>query len=134
MNSTDAIPSFLAGDVFAVAGASTERHKYGNKVLRCYLQNDRTAYPVNPHAEVVEGVAAYSTLQDLPETVHGLSIITPPEITEKIVEDAIQAGIQHIWMQPGAENEASVASAEQAGINVIAGGPCILVVMGFREE
>ncbi|MEW4490141.1 CoA-binding protein [Thalassoglobus sp. JC818] len=134
MNSNESIQSFLAGDVFAVAGASTERHKYGNKVLRCYLQNDRTVYPVNPNADVVEGLAAFPTLQDLPEPVHGLSIITPPAVTEQIVEDAIQAGIKHIWMQPGAENSASVAAAQEAGINVIAGGPCLLVVMGYREE
>ena len=50
----DPIGAFLAGDTFAVVGASTNRQKYGNKVLRCYLQNDRSAYPINPRADEIE--------------------------------------------------------------------------------
>lgn len=30
------LEQFLASPVFAVVGASTNRDKYGNKVLRCY--------------------------------------------------------------------------------------------------
>ena len=44
------IKEFLAGEKYAVVGASPKREKYGNKVLRCYLQNDRTAVPVHPVA------------------------------------------------------------------------------------
>jgi hypothetical protein len=36
-------------------------------------------------------------------------------------------------MQPGAENPEAIAEAEAAGANVIHGGPCVLVVLGFRE-
>ena len=128
------INDFLNGSRFAVVGASPRRHKYGNKVLRCYLQNDLTAYPVNPHADEVEGLNAYASLKDLPETVHAASIITPPDVTEEIVEDAIEIGIQHLWMQPGAESQQAIERAEKARINVIAGGPCLLVVLGYRES
>ena len=41
------IEDFLAGDAFAVVGASRKRTKYGNMVLRAYLQSGRQAYPVN---------------------------------------------------------------------------------------
>jgi predicted CoA-binding protein len=66
--------------------------------------------------------------------VHGVSIITPPVITEQVVEQAIDLGVGHVWMQPGAQSERAIARAEAAGINVIAGGPCALVVMGYREN
>jgi hypothetical protein len=33
-------------------------------------------------------------------------------------------------MQPGAESPAAVQKGEQAGLNVIAGGPCLLVELG----
>ena len=56
MNEEAAISAFLAGDIFAVAGASTQRHKYGNKCLRCYMQNDRRVYPINPTEAEVEGM------------------------------------------------------------------------------
>ncbi len=61
-------------------------------------------------------------------------MITPPQVTEKVVEEAADLGIKHIWMQPGAESDAAVARAEQAGINVIADGSCALIVLGFQED
>ncbi len=127
------IDRFLVGSPHAVVGASRDRAKYGNKVLRAYLQNDRSVYAVNPGATEVEGVASYPDLASLPEPVHGVSIITPPAVTGRIVQQAIDLGIRHLWLQPGAESDVAVATAEEAGLNVIAGGPCILVVLGYRE-
>lgn len=128
------IDAFLNGSPHAVAGASQDRAKFGNKVFRCYMQHGRRVFPVNPTLPEIEGLAAYPTLAALPETVHGLSIITPPPITERLVAEAGRFGIRHIWMQPGAESRAAVAAAEKLGMNVIAGGPCILVVLGYTDH
>lgn len=133
----DAIAVFLDGHPHAVVGASRSRAKYGNKSLRAYLQRGMPVYAVNPNCEPgesIEGAPVFGSLADLPERVHGISIITPPAVTNRIVEDAITAGIEHLWMQPGAESPAALARARAAGIQVIAGGPCILVVLGFRES
>ena len=124
------IESFLSGEVFAVAGASSNRSKFGNIVLRKYLAHGKTAYPVNPTEREVEGIATAPDLASLPVPVHGLSIVTPPPVTERLVEDAHAAGIRRIWMQPGAESRAAIARAEELGIDVIAGGPCVLVELG----
>ena len=56
------------------------------------------------------------------------------ELTERIVEEAIAAGVRHLWMQPGAESAAAIERARAAGLNVIAGGPCLLVALGYRES
>ena len=82
MTLNEQIEQFLSGSPFAVVGASTRRHKYGNKVLRCYQQNDLAVYPVNPYADEVEGLLCYPSLSAIPEQVHALSIITPPDVTE----------------------------------------------------
>lgn len=128
------IDAFLTGRVFAVVGASQNREKYGNKVLRCYLQNGRKAYPVNPRETEIEGQPCVPDLASLPEPVHGISIITPPAITERIVQEAADAGIKHIWMQPGAESDAAIKLGEDLGLSVIGDGSCLLVVMGYREN
>jgi len=128
------IDSFLAGSPFAVVGASTDRSKYGNKVLRCYMQNGRVAIPVNPAMTEVEGLKAYPNLRSLSEAVHGISIITPPPVTERVVEEAGELGIKHVWMQPGAESAKSIRLAEEFEMNVIAVGACLLVVLGYRER
>jgi uncharacterized protein len=127
------IQAFLAEGPYAVVGASTDRTKYGNKVLRCYLQHGKAVHPINPRAEEVEGLKAYPSLAALPEPVSGISVITPPHVTESVVREAIGAGVRRIWMQPGAESPEAIRLAEAAGLEVIAGGPCLLVVMGYRE-
>jgi len=130
---TDRIQSFLASEAFAVVGASADRSKYGNKVLRCYQQHGKTVYPINPMAPEVEGLKAYPSLAALPAKVPAISVITPPAATEQVVREAAAAGVKHIWMQPGAESGAAIRTAEALGLSVIAGGPCLLVVLGYHE-
>jgi len=128
------IERFLDGSPFAVVGASNDRRKYGNKVLRAYMQTERKVYAVNPNAAEVESQKSYSTLVDVPEPLHGISIVTPPKVTLEVVEQAVALGIRHIWMQPGAENDAAIELARSAQANVIANGPCLLVALRFRED
>ena len=127
------IQRFLAHGPFAVVGASTDRSKVGNQVLRAYLQNGLSVYPINPKAPEVEGLRAYPSLTVLPERVQGISVITPPAVTEKVVEEAHACGVTRVWMQAGAESEAAIMKAESYGMEVIAGGPCILVSLHFRD-
>ncbi len=127
------IDAFLAAGTFAVAGASNNRSKYGNLVFRALLKSGREVYPVNPSARRIENYTAFASVTDLPVNPDALSIITPPVITRAVVDDAIRAGVQHIWMQPGAEDERASQSARAAGINVIDDGSCILVLLA-RER
>jgi len=127
------ITAFLEAGPFAVVGASVDRSKYGNKVLRCYQQHGREVYPINARADEVEGLKAYPSLAALPKPVKAISVITPPAITEQVVRDAAAAGVTYIWMQPGAESDEAIRSAGASGMAVIAGGPCLLVVLGYHE-
>ena len=133
MDLSSQIRQFLAGRTYAVAGASRDREKYGNKVLRALLQDGRAVYPLHPKETEIEGIACYRDFASLPAPVDGLSIITPPAVTEQIVEQAAAAGVRNVWMQPGAESERAVQLARQHGMNVIAGGPCLLVTLHYHE-
>ena len=129
---SDLIDRFLAAGPFAVVGASNDRSKFGNRVLRCYLDHSETAYPVNPSQNEVEGLTCHARLIDLPDPVRHVSIITPPPVTLRVVEDAAEAGAEIVWMQPGAESPESIARARELGLEVIAGGPCVLVELPRR--
>lgn len=127
--SMDGYDKFLAAKTFAVAGASNEHHKYGNKVFRALLLAERETYPLNPKNCVIEGHQAYAHLADLPIVPELLSIITPPQVTRQIVAEAIAVGVKKIWMQPGAEHEKAAEAARNAGIDVIDDGSCVLVLL-----
>ena len=131
MTRDDQIRTFLVSEAFGVVGASSRRDKYGNKVLRCYQQNGYRAIPVNPVEKEIEGVAVVASVTELPDFVQSISLITPPQITEKIVEQAVARGIQYVWMQPGAESPAAIEFCLQQGVNVIADGSCVLVALGY---
>jgi uncharacterized protein len=125
---------FFESGVFAVVGASANRFKYGNKVLRVYQQHGMRVIPVNPREKEIEGLPCVASIQDLPAEVKSISVITPPEVTEQVVEMAVAKGITSIWMQPGAESSTAVDACLKNNINVIADGSCILVKLGYSEH
>ena len=131
---SDKISRFLDGSPFAVLGASSNRSKFGNKVLRSYMQDNRTVIPINPNAAEIEGLRAYARLSEVSGPIHGLSIVTPPRITESIIEQAGELGIKHVWIQPGAQSNTAIRRANELGMNLIAGGPCLLVEIGFPDD
>lgn len=127
------IADFLAGTTYAVAGASIDRSKYGNKVLRCYQQHGLPVVAVHPKATAVEGAPCFASLRLVPADVKAVSIVAPPAAALQIVDDAIARGIRHLWFQPGAEAPAAVQKGTAAGIAVIADGACLLVALGYRD-
>lgn len=133
MELDERIKTFLARGPFAVVGASNNRQKYGNKVLRVYQQRQLTVFPINPRQTEVEGIPCYPALAAAPEAIRSVSIVTPPAVSEQIVEEAAGLGIQYLWMQPGAESAQAIRRAEELGLVLIAGGPCVLVTLGYRE-
>ncbi|MBI1920135.1 MAG: CoA-binding protein [Geobacter sp.] len=134
MDSREQIDRFLASPAFGVVGASSKREKYGNKVLRCYMQKGYRAIPVNPNEREIEGIGCVAQISDLPAEVKSISMITPPAVTEQLIPAAAAKGIENIWMQPGAESQAAVELCRKNNINVIADGSCILVVLGYHEH
>ena len=134
MATKEQIEQFFASPAIGVVGASTNRQKYGNKVLRCYIQNGRTVVPINPNEKEIEGVLSVASIGDLPPEVTSISMITPPAVTEQLVPLAIGKGIVNIWMQPGAESPAAIALCQEQGINVIADGSCVLVYLGYHDH
>ena len=125
---------FLAAKTFAVACASQDRSKYGNKVFQALVASGRTVYPLNPSVPEVEGHPAYATIADLPEVPESLSIVTPPPVTRQVIQQAIAAGVRNIWMQPGAEDSQGSKLAREAGLNVIDDGSCVLVQLALYRQ
>lgn len=125
----ESIHAFLNGQTFAVAGASTNQAKFGNQVFRALVKSGRTTFPLNPTASEVEGLTAYTTLFDLPEPVECLAIITPPKVTKQVVQQAIDCGVKHLWIQPGAQHAESSRAAVNAGLTVVDDGACLLIVL-----
>lgn len=117
---------FLSGQNFAVAGSFRKKSKYAYQVLRKLLNKDKRVYPVNPSGGQVEGLKVYKRVGDIPGDLDSVSLVTPPQVTEKIVRECKEKGVRHIWMQPGAESKEAVRFCKDNDIEVISQA-CILL-------
>jgi predicted CoA-binding protein len=115
----DLIREFVNQRVWAVVGASVDRGKYGNRVLRDLRRVNYTVYAVNPKGGEIEGQPAYPSLADLPETPQVVDVVVPPSITEEIVRQCDELGLTRVWMQPGAESQAAIDYCHEHGIEVV---------------
>lgn len=122
---TDPAIHFASASTWAVVGASNARHKFGNRIYLALREAGYTVYPVNRLQDEIEGDRAYARLVDLPESPTVVDMVIPPERALPVVRDAIAAGVQAIWFQPGAESAEAAALARDHGLIVI--NDCILV-------
>lgn len=134
MDTRARIEEFVAQSRFAVVGASRDRGKYGNKCLRCYQQHDLDVVPIHPREAEIEGLPTSPSLDAVQPPPEAITIVTPPRISLAVIEAAARLGIRHVWLQPGAEDAEVLRRADELELPVIAGGPCLLVRLGFRDE
>lgn len=52
-------------------------------------------------------------------------------VTLNVVEEAGRLGVTRIWLQPGSESDEVLARAEELGLQLIHGEPCVLVELGY---
>ncbi|RIB02170.1 NAD-P-binding protein [Gigaspora rosea] len=124
------IKEFFSSSNYAVVGASTDPSKYGNKVLKWYINSSYSVTPVNPKEKEIEGLSCVPNLSSLPNldpNDTSVSIITQPSVSKDILTEASKLGISRIWLQPGAENVECQEYANKVGLQIISGGPCVLV-------
>lgn len=126
MTSKAAVEDFLAQRTLAVVGVSRAGRKFGNFAFKALKAKGYRLFPVNPHAEEIEGERCYPSLRALPEPVNAVLIVVPPTESEQVVREAALAGISRVWMQQGAESEAAIRFCQQNDMGVVH-GECILM-------
>ncbi len=115
-------------NTFAVVGVSRNPEKYGHRVFM-YLKNaGYKVYPVNPNIDNIDdSIRCYSSLKELPVRPDVVITVVPPEVTEAIVNEAAELGIDRIWMQPGSESEKAAEYCRDKNIRFVQ-GTCIMTI------
>lgn len=115
------INDFLAQKRFAVAGSFRDKSKVAYRILLMLKEKDYEVYPVNPRNKEVEGLSAYASVKDIPVSCDVADLVTPPEVSERIVRECKEKGIARVWFQPGAESDAAIRYCRENGIAVVYG-------------
>lgn len=121
------IEDFLINKEIAVIGASTNKKKFGNIIMRSLKEKGFDVFPVNPSADEIEGVKCFPDTHNLPGSVKAAILVIKPEGTIKIIENICkEKNISNVWFQQGSENSKAILVAKQNNLNIIQ-NECILM-------
>ncbi len=94
------IDDFLSQEQIALAGYSHNSKKFGHDVYKTLKEKGYTIHPINPFGGTAPGgEMVYNGLEALPPGVDTLLVMTPPDVTLRVVEQALENGIRRIWIQ-----------------------------------
>ncbi len=121
------IDTIMGKNRFAVAGVSRDPEKYGSIVYKSLKSAGYTVFALNPEADTIDGDPCYPSLDNIPGEIDCLVTVTPPQVTEELVTIAGHLHIPYLWMQPGSDSMAAFNLARSFGMEIVSGGPCIMV-------
>ena len=117
----------------AVTGVSRDPNKYGYLVYQALKAAGYTVFAVNPKADQIDEDPCYPSLDNIPGSIDCVVTVTPPLVTVETLQLAGRLKIPFVWMQPGSESEAAYNTARSNSMQIVSGGPCIMVAAKERQ-
>lgn len=112
---------------YALVGATTNKDKYGYRVIKDLSDAGFKIVGVNPKYQDIDGIKIYPSLKDTQPKPDVVIFVVPPEVGLKVLDEAAELGINKVWFQPGAESEEIKQKLNQLKLEVVADGSCIMV-------
>lgn len=87
---------FFYPDGVAVIGASRDPSSIGYRIVKCLMDNQFQGpiYPVNPHADRIDALRAYPSVETLPKTVDLAIIAVPRDSVMRVVDECANRAIK----------------------------------------
>lgn len=118
----------LEKKVWAVAGVTERKDRYGYKIWKKLKEHDYETYGINPNYEEIEGEKIYPSVNDIPVKIDVLDMVVAPKIGMKTLDEAKEAGVEYIWFQPGSFNDEIIAKAKELEFKILF-DDCIYAVL-----
>jgi predicted CoA-binding protein len=114
-------------ETVAILGASPKPDRYAYKAFELLREYGHRAIPINPAFPNILGEKCYPTISEAPGPIDTVTLYLGEVRSNPLISEIIAAKPRRIIMNPGAENAALAARAEDAGIEVVEG--CTLVML-----
>ena len=125
MTPMDRIRDFLDRKRFALVGVSRQPRDFSRILWREFLARGYDAVPVNPQAGEIDGRPCYARFEDIQPPVDSVLLMTAPAVTDTLVRNCADAGVERVWLYRGAGRGAvspdAIRFCEAHGISVIPG-------------
>ena len=120
------VADFLACKRVAVAGVSRSGTAPANAIYRRLAESGHEVFAVNPNASEIDGKACYPTLAAIPEQVDAVMVVTHPSAATKVVQEALDRNVRHIWFHrsfgDGSVSAEALQLCRSCGVEPIEGG------------
>lgn len=114
------INRFVAGKTIAIVGASRKEKSFSADVAKHLQELNYKLWYVNPNYETDElENSKVQSIISLPKEVKHLLVLTPAMETESVVRQAIENGMDNIWIQQTSESSGAIELAQTNKVNVI---------------
>lgn len=104
----------------AVIGFSKNPSKTAYRIPH-YLTNHYKVYPVNPNADIIDGLQCYPSIKDVPEQVDIVDVFRPARYCGDIMKEIITLPQKPklVWLQLHITNKEAKNLAEDNGVDFI---------------
>ncbi|MBN1620400.1 CoA-binding protein [candidate division WOR-3 bacterium] len=89
----------------AVVGASGDRNKFGNLIVRDLKRKGYEIFPVNKKGGIIENEKVYTSIEELPENTDLVVFVIPRDESFEVLKRAVEKGYKNFWFQPGTFSE-----------------------------
>jgi len=98
---------FISSRVIALVGASINKEKDSNKVMKFLQRAGYKVIPVNPKNinSFIHGEKVFASLTDIDQKVDIVDVFRPSEEVEEIANQTIKIGAQALWLQLDINND-----------------------------
>ena len=98
---------FISSRVIALVGASNNKEKDSNKVMKFLQRAGYKVIPINPTYinNFINGEKVYGSLLDVEQKVDIVDVFRPSEEAEEIANQTIKIGASVLWLQLDIQND-----------------------------
>lgn len=104
MNMKHIIDQFLADKHLAIIGVSRDKCKWGHMLMRALSKRGYQIYPVNPNADMIEGVRCFHDIVQVPKFVTNALVVLPYESTLELSSTLKNSNIERLWLPTSGGN------------------------------
>ena len=92
---------FISSRVIALVGASNNKEKDSNKVMKFLQRAGYKVIPINPTCinNFIHGEKVYGSLLDIEQKIDIVDVFRPSEEAEEIANQTIKIGASVLWLQ-----------------------------------
>jgi predicted CoA-binding protein len=120
------INAFLKHHQLALIGVSRDPKKFGSQMMKHLLERDFDVIPVHPELIEIQGKSCVRDIDSLPDHVKALVIALPKDKTDAVLKQALDKGIEQLWIQQFSDGPETQMLINNSRANVVT-GRCIFM-------